>query len=609
MACGLLGATLIQCDVGQPPARAGLSLLEFGNTEGSPFGGGSLNQILLQYYLGQPFDTWSFRGRDLVNDANTPTAGDPAFNIQAPTTTTQPFDLTQVPLSLTGAPPSDFVQYRSAHAFWRKPLLPRGLPTTFQEFTQHETLLFARAPEEVFAGMFDLKPIPSSGPTISEQLRADFTTNTWPDAATLIYPPLPNWDTDFHPPGPEAIHAFYSTFDFWQSGTTPSGPGSLPAPNHTGSVKTAMVVDHGLCSQLVPYLDTPTRAGIFPPFATKLFTQAVKTIADQGTTDFSVFLENSDAVSFVHIDDERDTKPFGGFFFGFNAFAMNGALYAQYWHPYTFRLLDGRLTVDPLRDYSSVYLPTLLGDFGGIVANLLDGLLLEGVASPLRPTDLPQTVAATVWHTADQSQAFPGVPGFTCTPDPLFGEKIKVVSDPTVIGSNTCSLFFKARKQELQNALQAGHFGSYIGVPASAFDQMFNDTMAAPTEDGFFFKNVRCAPLVDNGPNQCQMVLPANRINVLPDGVELVFVDDDKEYTNPSFVAWLLLADASNPTLLSRLCDPPQQGSRVAGDLFRPARRAFAHVTTDNKTFTPTNCVPDPTPTNPNHQNCQVLVQ
>lgn len=43
------------------------------------------------------------------------------------------------------------------------------------------------------------------------------------------------------------------------------------------------------------------------------------------------------------------------------------------------------------------------------------------------------------------------------------------------------------------------------------------------------------------GSARCEYVLPAKRINVLPDGVELVFVDDTRELKNPAFPIWLHL--------------------------------------------------------------------
>lgn len=104
----------------------------------------------------------------------------------------------------------------------------------------------------------------------------------------------------------------------------------------------------------------------------------------------------------------------------------------------------------------------------------------------------------------------------------------------------------------------------------------------------------------------------ADRLNVFPDGVELVFVDDDEEYNNPLFIAWLILGDSADKTLLSKLCDPPHPGTQSGGapSNFLLGHRAYANTSLDNKTFSAINCVPvPPTPTHPKNYKCTVNVQ
>jgi len=548
---------------------------------------------------------WSFRGSDLVSDANTPGTAFAPWNIQAPTVTSTPYDLTQVSLHSTTQLPDNFVQYRSVEAFWRQAVLRTG--GGFEEAQQHEVLLFARSPEEVFETMASKRPLLND--PVSEQIRHDFTSDTWPDSATLIYPPSANWKTSTTGTGPEPIHALESTFDFWQSGATPKNPDGSPT---SGFVKAVEVVDHGFCSQFVAY------SSILPAIPTQFMSAIEGQLADTVDTSATIDLETSDVVSFLRMPDERDAKPDGGFFFGFDAnFSTIGSLLgsvranAEYWNPYTFKLLDGRLTVDPLRVDSSAgatvnYLGALGPYFGAAFEENLDGALLESLAEPLRPTDTPTSLAGTLWHMADQKQQFPGDPGSPCVPDPNYGEKIKVVGDPTQTGS--CSSLFLQIKQNLTTTLMSGHFGNFIGVPLTAFAQLWNDTALA-SHDGNFYDNFRCAPLVDGGPNQCQYVLRAQRLNVLPSGVEVVFVDGDKEYSNPSFVIWLVLGDdktiVDGQPILQQMCDPPRAAIQLAGDQFQLGRRAFEDATADNKLFSATNCVP----VGNGNYNCQVVVQ
>ncbi len=130
---------------------------------------------------------------------------------------------------------------------------------------------------------------------------------------------------------------------------------------------------------------------------------------------------------------------------------------------------------------------------------------------------------------------------------------------------------------------------------------------------GSMYKTPRCVPRL-NGNNVCRYTLPARRLNVFPDGVELVFVDEDKEYDNPSFVAWLILEDLTARGALTyaqglgQMCDPPHYGVPAAGpSIFLPQRRAFVRATFDGKTYSATNC--KKVSSNPDKYDCDVAVQ
>lgn len=617
VAIGLIAAiATAACDEGNPPVRMGLNTLQMGNDRGSPFSG-SQDQVLLEYDFAQPFDAWSWRGTELTNDANTAVSG--------LTTTSTPFDLTQDKLVTTSSFGNDaFVQYSSSHAFWM-----RNVDRGFQEYTQHETMLFAREPEEIFTTISSLQPISACTIppcNVDQQLRAVLTPNTSPFAATLFYPPSPTWNTSIEAGGPDPLHAFYFTRSFWPTTTTPSGPGARPSG--TGSVKNLMVVNHGLCSQFQPYLDTPTKSGVLSTAGATVVEQLMDAIEQQitegststdGQPNATIQVESSDLVSFLHTADARDPSPQGGFMLAFTGRLANlGSLLlstinvdVEYANPYLFKLLDGRLTVDPLRQLSAgsgegpVFFGTDLGPLtGAVIQSTLDPVLLESLTEPLPTNASPTSIAATIFQQSDRAQSFADPP-LPCTQG-AFGDRIPVSPDPT-LPTLECGTTFSNIHDKLLAALSAGHYGDYIGVPPTAFDQMWKDTVLATDATGSFYKNMRCAPgATAPHANQCQMVLPANRINVFPDGVELVFVDDDKEYTNPSYVAWLIVADSSDKTLLPKLCDAPQAGAQLGADPtnFALGSRQFAMATADNKLFAATACTQ--LSSNPNRYACTI---
>jgi hypothetical protein len=150
--------------------------------------------------------------------------------------------------------------------------------------------------------------------------------------------------------------------------------------------------------------------------------------------------------------------------------------------------------------------------------------------------------------------------------------------------------------------------GQRLGIPASALSQLWETTalatMVNPHDPGNpadqVYKNFRCVPRASKTDgtiaNRCRYVMPARRLNVLPDGVELVFVDDDKEYTNPAFIPYLI---ALNYDKTAKLCDAPRAQTPGLLD-----RRSFVNFPYDGKKYTANNCH-----TAFGQSHCDVVVQ
>lgn len=242
------------------------------------------------------------------------------------------------------------------------------------------------------------------------------------------------------------------------------------------------------------------------------------------------------------------------------------------------------------------------GLLAGKVQSTIDDVLLPALTTDPGEFGAPDTLAGKVFHQADVEQEFAGVatdPGTTCEPQGPGDETIPVSQDPEA-DSAICGSFIKSMRVLLQDALGPnGLAGPAVGVPASAFPQLWRDTAlatrpVAPNSKKLVYKNFRCVPRVPKlhpkAPpvNVCRYVLPARRINVLPDGVELVFVDDDKEYANPSFVGWLIALNLQlhdNPgspiNPLHELCDSPHH--KTPGTTFR---RLYSNAEWDSKHLT-----------------------
>ena len=104
--------------------------------------------------------------------------------------------------------------------------------------------------------------------------------------------------------------------------------------------------------------------------------------------------------------------------------------------------------------------------------------------------------------------------------------------------------------------------GSKLPTPLSA-DELL--TMQASMEETYvdqddgksYYKNLRCNNRASSLGSRCEYILRAKRVNVLPDGPELVFLDTNREVVNPVFPIWLILSGTGTvgtPPFSDRIC-------------------------------------------------------
>jgi hypothetical protein len=99
-------------------------------------------------------------------------------------------------------------------------------------------------------------------------------------------------------------------------------------------------------------------------------------------------------------------------------------------------------------------------------------------------------------------------------------------------------------------------------------------TETADIDSATVFSNFRCNPTMPDGtpvnpsdPTQgvCEYVARAKRINTYPDGVELVYFDDEHEVTASSYPLWIMLGGDTDNTggAPNALCGRRPDGSGV----------------------------------------------
>jgi len=209
---------------------------------------------------------------------------------------------------------------------------------------------------------------------------------------------------------------------------------------------------------------------------------------------------------------------------------------------------------------------------------LLDRAFGVGLTAPLRAQDVarlsnlgPKTFAEGLWQAADGAQIL--TQNFGCS-QVSPGEEAVPVSNPMM----DCGGWVNFIRQQVDNAIAQSLPAlvqlspQLMTAPAPTADdrnQIIDRTLLASEFVGRIganaYKNFRCVDRTGQpgrlaGP-RCEYVLRAKRLNVLPDGVELVFIDDPREYQNPTYPLWLLAWHQHQPgnpmSALFGLCDPP----------------------------------------------------
>ncbi len=575
---------------GNPPIHTGSGLLEIGVIANT--GDRSVLSPQLALYNATPFFHWDYRADALTNDA--PPSSQPV---------PEPFMLPSWALDFS---PPLFTRYRSDSAFWFNiaGTATATLPATaFDVANQHEVLLFARDPHEFTDTLRSLRLFPDTcGGGCDSQIEdvdiailpVEWDTQ-WvrtpfngfripaPVAANVWYPPEAPWQTitpiNSPTPTPVTIQSI-TTSNFWPTTPVnlgpPGGPGS--GPDGSGSIKAVKVINHGVCSNFQPY----TTNNSIAPGLLDIASQQLPTIV--GMSDCpsiaSVEMRWFRGGSFLDFTSNEDSDQIGGVFLNFNI-QVNGNGLPTFgtggpnivWRSeHQFVLFDGRPTA------TGEALVTREIDYQGSgAANAYIGLVstfTKQMSQPLPTSTSFGTVAEAIWKTADEKLVFPpSVLQPTCHQRNANDDTILWTSNPNPTDTNQCGAFIASTLASVNTALAHANTNpllTLLGVSLSAneVNQIANTTLMARTPAGTF-ANFRCANFPDmNGIQQCQYVLPAKRLNVEPNGFELVFLDEAKELANPVYPIWLMALDQANngqpsivpstPTALLRgLCDSP----------------------------------------------------
>ena len=599
-----------QCNVGNPEVRAGRNDLIFGTTSCDPASNTCVDTPRIDRYIASPFYHYDFRSWALQGNSD----GLPGFDLTS-------FSLANTPyvqyaadtafwttLSGGGSTPGtqDYWNQNEVLLFARDPV----------EMTNHFRDIVTT--QFISDGVDPSITNPQDSGTVKDELAKILGPGTpdapgiwrfqWhncqvpqgstfgcggagdtPNAATLLYPPQRDWTTtDLSVPQFSVpVVANVTPLSFWPGGVTPSGPGSLPHPQDVGSIKAAKVINHGICASFSAYCSGPPDATGAPTcceggpdaegrllcpdghtVGTGLFEQLAANIPltlakglDSGNNLERRWL---DVAPFLNFTEEQEDAQLGGFFLGFNFQAnviAGGGPNIFYYDAHTWKLFDGRLTAGGEILYS-------FGD--GAAADCLryssDSLLTREIDSPtLASTDVvrltgasPSTLAQAIFQGANKKQVYVGKFNIA---DQCDGQ-----ADLGVAGTpqnpppkDDCGDFFNSLQNDLDDALSI--LSGPLGITTSQAAQI-KATMNATNSAGIL-KNLRCAQFPGDEAASCQYVMRAKRLNVYPDGIELVFIDDPHDFSNPSYPIWLILLanKLENPNaaidLYGALCGQP----------------------------------------------------
>ncbi len=474
--------------------------------------------ILADYDLANPYYNWSIHADQLksvrlVNGSN----GNPSET-----------SIDTIPLDEA---PTIHARYRSS------------APATEQD----EVVFFARDPEELYATLlndltlFVNSPFGTFG-TDNDWQNVDLVPNALPQGLGLSYPPA----VFFPPPGGWLTTALpvLGPFGFFNIPTTvqPTGPGA--APDGSGSVKAARVVQHGRCSRELGYT---TGDSLLSAFLGALDVKLLQLASSR---------QVAAVIPFLHQTESREDAQWGGFFltaeYTKGLFVVPN-LHARVVDPYVFQLQDGIVSVLP--EGALAHLEG--GAFGA--ADQVHWFLDEFLDTPFDPSALittaeripsPANVAQAFYQAADDAQ------GVTSDKD-----KTKALTcslRPVVFGNSRTIPKLSPICAGLYQVIGAapGNFASTVTPPLSVNEQAaatsaIMETIPDPyNPSGSIYKNFRCNPAWPDGtavdpsdPSQgvCEVVARAKRINSYPNSLELVFFDDEREVTAEAYALFLFL--------------------------------------------------------------------
>lgn len=460
---------------------------------------------------------------------------------------------------------------------------------------QDEILLFARDPEEHYRTLAGIAL--GDGPSsVSQNLTlAQLRPAVLPQVATMVYPPTPSFtEGSFRT---EQLHVA----DFWTV-ANPSGPGAYPSG--TGSLKSARVVHHGICSREIPYVDVKDangnvlEHGLLDLAADMSFDFYTDALAARGGTGSCATRYYTDVIPFLHETISRDESD-GGFFFrpGWSAHLKDGTSDPAFDYniAYAWRLLEGRLTVAPASIASGWKDGTGRTD----LERTLNTVWTQSLDDPFLLTfadSQPATFAQAVFSVSDSQQLFYTFSSMVDPKDPYghkagkdnYTECTPVKSsvppytslDTTLLPANLA--LDKTKNQcfafiaQLENFAEAAAKIVLTPAPSAAEIDRMRRTVEEADVDGNL-KNVRCAkrrdPATGDFLHMCEYIARAKRINTFPDAVELVWLDDDREVSNPIYPLWLL--EQTSGSEQRALCkrQPVNQPSGFAPRAFTPALR------------------------------------
>lgn len=339
-----------------------------------------------------------------------------------------------------------------------------------------------------------------------------------PPAAAIPYPAPPGLAP--YPP----VTVPLSTSLFLPANAVPL-EGDAALPTGTGSIKAARIYDHGSCSTFQPAVQVYQQ--IFSQFDSNFACG----FADQGATPQRTYSHLATRLKNTPNDPTNlaDGFVFDGYYgAGVPVFPNITVFFNQ---SYSFYASNGLAQVQPGTPFVSAN-----GHDSDQVYGTIKGVLINNASDTSLPLQLDSSFEK------QQTIAIPGAPACTKTNG--------LTSYPI------STALHHAYQSECQGAIQTLGLAIAAGAPKLQLSQQEAQTLQKslsatwPYDDGHgpYWSDWRCVPAPQPGvgpPNQCQFTIPVKRLNVYPDGVELVWFDG-KELNNAAFALYVAAFGAPN---------------------------------------------------------------